>query len=180
MLLRLIDHLKARGVTALFTNLTHGNLELARTDPGISSLMDTWLLLLNRESGGEYNRQLYLLKSRGTAHSNQVREFVLSDGGVSLLPAYIGPGGVLTGSARVAQEARERAEEAARRRRAEEQRRARARRRHQLERQIEDLRAELEAEAAESARLDEEYDALASESAAGRLALARSRQGERG
>ena len=178
MLLRLIDHLKARSCTALFTNLTHGNLELASTDAGISSLMDSWLLLLNREAGGEHNRQLYLLKSRGMAHSNQVREFLLSERGIELLPAYLGPEGVLTGAARVVQEARDRAAVAARRRSIEEQRRAQARRRLQLERQIADLRAELEAEIAESAWFDEETAALAAEDEARRRALARARKAD--
>ena len=71
--------------------------------------MDTWLLLYNRESNGEHNRQLYVLKSRGMAHSNQIREFILSSDGIKLREAYIGPEGVLTGSARLAQEAKDRA-----------------------------------------------------------------------
>ena len=75
----------------------------------ISSLMDTWLLLYNREANGEHNRQLYLLKSRGMAHSNQVREFILSSEGIKLRDAYVGPEGVLTGSARLAQEAKDKA-----------------------------------------------------------------------
>jgi len=103
MVLRLVDFLKARGVTALFTNLGTSTAETATTDTQISSLMDTWLLLYNRESNGEHNRQLYLLKSRGMAHSNQIREFVLSREGISLHEAYVGPEGVLTGSARLAQ-----------------------------------------------------------------------------
>jgi circadian clock protein KaiC len=86
MLLRLIDHLKARGCTTLLTELTHGSIEVALTGARVSSLMDSWLLLLNRESAGERNRQLYLLKSRGMAHSNQVREFLLSDRGIELRP----------------------------------------------------------------------------------------------
>ena len=75
----------------------------------ISSLMDTWLLLYNRESNGEHNRQLYLLKSRGMAHSNQVREFILSSDGIKLRELYVGPEGVLTGSARLAQETKDKA-----------------------------------------------------------------------
>ena len=71
--------------------------------------MDVWLLLYNRESNGEHNRQLYLLKSRGMAHSNQVREFILSSDGIKLREAYVGPEGVLTGSARLAQEAKDKA-----------------------------------------------------------------------
>jgi circadian clock protein KaiC len=95
MLLRLIDDLKAKGITALFTNLTPGMSETGITDAGVSSLMDSWLLLLNREISGRYTRQIYVLKSRGMAHSNQVREFILSDRGVSL-----GREGAPTGPAR--------------------------------------------------------------------------------
>jgi circadian clock protein KaiC len=74
----------------------------------ISSLVDNWLLLRNVETNGERNRLLFVLKSRGTAHSNQVREFVLTDHGVELVEVYIGPAGMLAGSARLAQEAVER------------------------------------------------------------------------
>jgi circadian clock protein KaiC len=108
MVLRLVDFLKARSVTALFTNLGVVSGENATTEIQISSLMDVWLLLYNRENNGEHNRQLYLLKSRGMAHSNQVREFILSSEGIKLRAAYVGPEGVLTGSARLAQEARTR------------------------------------------------------------------------
>lgn len=110
MLSRLIDFLKTEHVTALFTSLTGGDATEQTTDVGISSLMDTWLLVRNLEIAGERNRALYLLKSRGMAHSNQVREFVLSDKGIELIPVYTGTGTVLTGSARVAQESREAAE----------------------------------------------------------------------
>ena len=75
----------------------------------MSSLIDTWLLLRNHESNGERNRLLFVIKSRGSAHSNQVREFVLTDDGAELLDVYVGPNGVLTGSARIEQVAQERA-----------------------------------------------------------------------
>ncbi len=176
MLLRLIDHLKADAVTALFTSLTHGNVELAMTDAAVSSLMDTWLLLLNREGSGEFNRQLYLLKSRGMAHSNQLREFALTDRGVELRPAYIGPEGVLTGSARVAQEAREQAAAVAQAQEVERKSRALARRRRQLERQIDDLRAELESEEHEIALLKEDARLRKARLQANRLDMARSRK----
>lgn len=78
---------------------------------GVSSLMDTWLTVRDIESGGERNRGLYVVKSRGMAHSNQVREFVLSSDGVRLIDVYVGPGGVLTGAARLAQESKDRQEE---------------------------------------------------------------------
>jgi circadian clock protein KaiC len=143
MILRLVDFLKAREITTIFTSLTHGNVENAMTDMQVSSLMDAWLLLYNRESNGEHNRQLYLIKSRGMAHSNQVREFVMTDRGILLREVYVGPEGVLTGSARVAQEARER--ELAHQVEHEAERRNLdfARRRRRIEAQIEELQAQL-------------------------------------
>src|SRR6185437_7110755 len=110
MLSRLIDTFKSRQITAMFTSLTNADAAPESTDVGVSSLIDTWLLLRNLECNGERNRGLYVLKSRGMAHSNQIREFVLTNQGVKLLDVYVGASGVLTGTARLAQEARERAE----------------------------------------------------------------------
>lgn len=107
MLLRLVDALKLRQITAFFTSLTAGGSALEQTDVAISSLIDTWLLVRDLESGGERNRGLYILKSRGMRHSNQIREFSLTAQGIELRDAYLGPAGVLTGSARLAQEAQE-------------------------------------------------------------------------
>jgi circadian clock protein KaiC len=115
MLIRLVDFLKTLQITVLFTNLTSGNMIRESTDLGISSIMDTWILLRDIELGGERNRGIYVLKSRGMAHSNQIREFVITRNGIDLQDVYVGPEGVLTGSARLAQEARERAEQARRR-----------------------------------------------------------------
>jgi len=108
MLLRLVDALKMRSITSFLTSLTPGGGAQERTDVAISSLIDTWLLVRDMELGGERNRGLYVLKSRGMAHSNQIREFSLSDRGIELCAAYVGPAGVLTGSARLSQEAQER------------------------------------------------------------------------
>jgi circadian clock protein KaiC len=110
MLSRLLDLLKSRHITLLCTSLTGGGDNEQQSEVGISSLIDTWLLVRNLESGGERNRGLYILKSRGMAHSNQVREFVMSDQGIELVEPYVGLGMVLTGSARAAQIERERAE----------------------------------------------------------------------
>jgi circadian clock protein KaiC len=110
MLTRVIDFLKSRGVTAVFTSLTSGGSVLEQSEVGVSSLMDTWLLLSMVHSASERNRVLYLLKSRGMGHSNQMREFVLSDKGIDLVDVYTGPGVVYTGAARLSQEARDQAE----------------------------------------------------------------------
>ena len=105
MLARKMDMLKARGITTLATALGNGD---AASTLSVSSMVDTWLLLRNVESNGERNRLLFVLKSRGTAHSNQVREFVLTDHGAELVDVYVGAAGMLTGSARLAQQAAER------------------------------------------------------------------------
>jgi circadian clock protein KaiC len=110
-LMRLIDFLKQQQITTLFTSLTTGGSAADAPEDsqvGGASLMDTWLLLHNVEFNGERNRTLYVLKSRGMAHSNQVREFVLSDAGIDLVDAYLGNDRVFTGTARVAQDAQER------------------------------------------------------------------------
>jgi circadian clock protein KaiC len=111
LLVRLMDYLKSRQITALLTSLTHNISAMERSEVLISSLADTWLLLRTIEIGGERNRGLYVLKSRGMAHSNQIREFLMTKHGVELVDVYIGPSGVLTGSARLAQEASETASE---------------------------------------------------------------------
>lgn len=114
MLVRLLDHLKERGITAFVTNLTSGGDALERTDAGISSIMDTWILLRMIESDGERNRGLYVLKSRGMPHSNQIREMLITSKGVQLVEIYLGTQGIFTGAARAAQENRDRADAAAR------------------------------------------------------------------
>ncbi len=109
MLTRQLDFMKTKGVTALVTNLnSEGQHALA--DEQLASLVDTWLVVKTMEGNGEHNRVLYVRKSRGMAHSNQIREFLLTSQGIELADVYVGPQGVLTGSARQAQEARERAE----------------------------------------------------------------------
>jgi circadian clock protein KaiC len=142
MLMRLIDFFKSQHITAVFTNLTQGGDPKEQTDVGISSLMDTWLLLRDLELDGERNRCMYLLKSRGMAHSNQLREFLLSDHGVELLDVYVGPEGVLTGSARLAQEAREKDASLLRQQEIEQKKRELDRKRKILENQIATLQEE--------------------------------------
>jgi len=109
--MRLIDLLKRQQITALFTSLTTSGSDrsaLEDSQVGVSSLMDAWLLLRNVEFNGERNRTLHVLKARGMAHSNQVREFVLSDAGIDLVDVVLSEDRVLTGTARVAQAAHER------------------------------------------------------------------------
>jgi circadian clock protein KaiC len=99
MLMRLIDFLKANQITAVFTSLTASGKHAEQSEVGISSLIDTWIVLRELEENGERNRGLYVVKSRGMAHSNQVREFLLTDRGVRLVPAALGAAGVHTASA---------------------------------------------------------------------------------
>jgi circadian clock protein KaiC len=108
MMTRLVDHLKTKGITALLTSAQHGSVvsdgNSSDADAGISSLIDTWIALQNFEVAGERNRAISVRKSRGTAHSNQVREFVISSRGLSLINAYRDSAGFVTGSAREAQQ----------------------------------------------------------------------------
>jgi len=151
-LMRLIDFLKQQQITTLFTSLTAGGGETPEDSQlGVSSLMDTWLLLRNVEFNGERNRTIYVLKSRGMAHSNQVREFVLSDKGIDLVDVYLGAERVLTGTARVAQEELERAAAALREEDHQRKLGQLASRQKAIEAQIAALRAESEVEAAEVA-----------------------------
>ncbi len=109
-LMRLIDFLKAQQITSIFTSLaSDGSTTPEDSQPGVSSLMDTWLLLRNMEFNGERNRTIYVLKSRGMAHSNQVCEFVLSDHGIDFVDVSLGADHVLTGTAHRVREPHEHA-----------------------------------------------------------------------
>ena len=156
MVTRLIDFLKAGQVTSLFTSLMHGGKVLEQSGAAMSSLMDSWLLLQNFEGNGERNRVLYVLKARGMAHSNQIREFLISNHGVDLVDAYIGVSGVLTGSARVAQGDLEKAAVLASQQEAAQLKREVERKRTALERQISGLRSDYESEAVELRRIAEQ------------------------
>jgi circadian clock protein KaiC len=178
MIIRLIDFLKQRGVTAFLTNLTSGGEALERTDVEISSIVDTWLFMRDIELDGERNRALYVLKSRGMAHSNQLREFLLTERGVDLLDVYVGPDSVLTGSSRLSQEAREKAAAVARQQEAGRRERDRTRKREALEARIEALRKEFEVEEDEadtSGAQDVSREEIIAEN---RAAMARSRQAD--
>src|ERR1039457_5354000 len=156
MVTRLIDYLKAGQVTSLFTSLTQGGPSLQQTESAMSSLMDAWLSLQDFEGNGERNRVLYVLKARGMAHSNQIREFLISDHGVDLVDAYIGASGVLIGSARAAQGALEKAVVLADQQEAAQLKREVERKRKALDRQIGDLRSDYETEALELRRIAEQ------------------------
>jgi circadian clock protein KaiC len=157
-LLRLVDLLKSRGITAVFTSLSSTDQASSVNDRSISSLMDTWISLSHIETNGERNRLVYVLKSRGMDHSNQVREYQISNGGIAMVPAYVGAGGVLTGSARLAQEAQERDESAARDELVLQKKRELERRRKAVQQQVAELQTELEAEASELDALIEQSD----------------------
>ena len=146
MLTRLIDFLKLRQITAMFTSLTSASAEIEDSEVGVSSLMDAWLLVKNVESNGERNRGLYILKARGIAHSNQVREFLVTEHGIELIDAYIGAEGVLMGSARSSQLARERAAEVDRQLSAERKQRELRRKKQLYEAQLIALRGQYETE----------------------------------
>lgn len=103
MLIRLIDFLQNEQITVVFTALTLNTIINEQTDEGVSSLVDAWLLVRDIEFNGERNRGLYIMKSRGMKHSNQVREFIITDDGLDLVEVYLGPEGILTGSAREAE-----------------------------------------------------------------------------
>jgi len=149
ILTRLIDYLKMNEISTFLTDLTHFGSSLERTSEEISSLIDTWLLLRDIELKGERNRGLYILKSRGMAHSNQIQEFLLTNQGIDLVDIYTGSGEALTGSARAAQEAEEKASELARRHEADRRLREQERKRKALEAKIAALRAEFDAESEE-------------------------------
>lgn len=176
MLIRLVDFLKSRQITGFFTHLTSGVGVLEHTDVAISSLIDTWLLVRDIDSGGERNRALYILKSRGMAHSNQIREFLLTDHGVELSDVYVGASGVLTGSARLAQEAQEKAALVIRDQEVELRRIELERKRTTLEAQIEVMRAEFAVEEIASIKIIGQEKAEKAQLAQGRLDMGLSRQ----
>lgn len=174
-LLRLADICKARGITGIFTSLSVATDHVTESDRGVSSLMDTWISLTDVESSGERNRVMYVLKSRGMKHSNQMREYLLSDSGIHLIEPYVGSEGVLTGAARLAQETRERDDHLRRGQANDRRRRDLDRRRSSIERQIAELRASLEAEESEADLLFDEEESRESKFGADRNAMAAQR-----
>jgi circadian clock protein KaiC len=177
MVMRLVDFLKSKRITGLFTSLIHGR-GAEESAVAISSMIDTWLFLRDIELGGERNRGLYVLKSRGMAHSNQIREFLLTDHGVELTDVYVGPEGVLTGSMRQAQEAREKASILSRQQQIDRRRRELDRKRLALDTQVAAQRAQLEAEEEEMKLLIEQDEAATARLREDREAMGRSRRAD--
>ena len=156
MLTRLVDFLKMHQITTMLSDMTHGSAHLASINGEVSSLIDTWLCIQDLEHKGERNRGLHIRKSRGMAHSNQVREFLLSDQGIDLVDVYLGPDGVLAGTARLVQESVETASALARQQELQRRKREHERKRDALGATIAALRAEY-------ANLDEALDIVAEE-----------------
>ena len=177
MLSRLIDYLKMKQITAFCTDLTAA-IDIEETEVGISSLVDTWLLLKTIEASGERNRALYILKSRGMHHSNQIREFILSDDGIQLRNVYVGPGGVLTGSARIIQEEQDMAKALEHKQTVERKQREVEQKKALVESQIAVLRAQYQSEKDDLHVLMAREKEREASSVKGSLALARSRQAD--
>jgi circadian clock protein KaiC len=177
MLIRLIDFLRKKRVTCFMISLTAGGSSMQEmTEVGMSSIVDTWLLLRDVELGGERNRLMYVLKSRGMAHSNQVREFLITSSGVKLVEAYLGEEGVLTGSARLSQQNRESAELQRVKEELERKQLALEHRRKAVEAQIEALRAGFLAEQQEFARASASGKSRTKQIEIDRQAMAKSRR----
>jgi circadian clock protein KaiC len=178
MLVRLVDFLKTRQITGLFTNLAQTGDPVEQTELAISSVIDTWLLLRDIEIGGERNRGLYILKSRGMSHSNQIREFLLTDHGVELRDVYVGPEGVLTGSARLTKEAENEAAMLIRNQEVELRRIELERKRTTLEAQIAMLRAEFAVQEVASSKIIGQEKAEKAQLAQGREEMGISRKAD--
>ena len=181
MMTRVIDFFKMQKITAALTNLTGGGTFIESSDMGVSSLMDAWLLLVDVQNGAERNRVMHLVKSRGMAHSNQVREFLLTDRGVDLRDVYAGPSGaLLTGSARDALEAQEKALALVRKEETEGAQRGLERKRQAMEAQIAALRAEFEVEMTEATKRIGQDQGHSEVLVGDRVSMARLRQSDVG
>lgn len=179
MLLRIVDYLKMRNITALFASLTNGSENQELTDMAISSLIDTWLLLRDIEIGGERNRGLYILKSRGMDHSNQIREFILTDHGIELLDVYVGPEGVLTGSARLSQEAKNDADQLLRKQEIERKQTGLELKRAAMEAQIVVLKSAFKEEESKTIKLIDMEKANTKKFAEDKTKMAKSRKADK-
>ena len=178
MLTRLIDYLKNLGITSLMTNLSYVGAQREETETRVSSLMDTIILLKNIESGGERNKGLIIIKSRGMDHSNQMREFTMGKNGIELIDVYTGAAAVLTGSARIVQEAQDRAQSAAKRQEIEKIRRDIDRKRKIMEARIEELKTEYDQDCEEAQKLILDAESRAQVLTQNRVTIARLRRAD--
>lgn len=175
MLTRLVDFLKNQGITTLMTNLSYVGTAMEKSETGVSSLMDTIILLKAIEVGGERNKGICIVKSRGMEHSNQIREFRFGEDGIQLVDVYAGPGGVLTGSARATQEALDEAEAALKRDEVIKMQRIIDNKRRVMEARIAQLKAEFEEEQEETNKLIAEAKLRADALAQNRETMAKMR-----
>jgi circadian clock protein KaiC len=178
MLTRLVDFLKTRKISSMFTQLISSGASKGTDDMAVSSMIDTWLVLRDIEIGGERNRGLCIIKSRGMPHSNQIRECLLTDHGMELCEVYVGAGGVLTGSARLAQEAQELASTLTRKQEIERRQIELESKRCALEAQIAALRAEFDVREAESMKIIRQEQAQASQLVQERVEMGLSRSAD--
>ena len=178
MLTRLVDFLKTKKISSMFTQLISSGATQGTDDLAVSSMIDTWLVLRDIEVGGERNRGLYIIKSRGMAHSNQIRECLLTDRGVELCEVYIGAGGVLTGSARLAQEAQELASKLTRKQEIDRRQIELESKRRALDAQIAALRAEFEVREAEAMKIIAQEEAQATQLVQERVEMGLSRSAD--
>jgi circadian clock protein KaiC len=178
MLIRLIDFLQEEQITVMFTALSLNTVVSEQTDEGVSSLVDAWLLVRDIEFNGERNRGMYIMKSRGMKHSNQVREFVISDKGIDLVEVYLGPDGVLTGSAREAQKLHEQTGEVLRNNAVSMKDREINRKRKVLEARIASLQTEFESAEEELNKIHIEEDLVKKITESNRREMTSMRRGE--
>ena len=173
MLTRLIDYLKINGITALFTSLVSGRYaQQDMAEEGVPSLVDTWISVRDLEGVGERNRGLSILKARGMSHSNQVREFLVTEHGIELLNVVIGPTGIITGASRLAQALQEQAQALAQQQELERKDREIERKRRVLEATIANLRTEFESVEEELRQINEDERARDQRFARGRTDIA--------
>ena len=180
---RLLDFLKSGGITSLFTTLAETGLgeqpaHVFDSRVGVSSLMDTWINLRRQENDGEQSRLIRIIKSRGMPHSNQVREFLITGSGVELVDVYLGPSGMLTGTARASEEARLHEERRRRSREVERKQREHEHRQAVLQAQIATLQIELENSSADLEQVIEEAKEQERHLSEQREQLARLRQAD--
>jgi circadian clock protein KaiC len=178
MLIRLIDFLQEEQITVMFTALTLNTVVSEQTDEGVSSLVDAWILVRDIEFNGERNRGMYIMKSRGMKHSNQVREFIITDQGIDLVEVYLGPEGVLTGSARIAQKLQEQTGQVLRSNAMNMKDREVMRKRKVLEAKIASLQSEFESAEDELNKIYIEEDLVKNVSAKNKEEMLKMRRGE--